>query len=117
MPKDLFAAFRATFEEAAEANLLLEVVDASDVEHTEHELTTEKLLDELGIGQIPRLRVYNKVDRVPREERDALERLNGATAISAIHKQSTKSLLRRISESLGRERDVSEASVEHELVF
>ena len=36
MPSDLFSAFRATFEEAGDADLLLEVVDASDSEYPEH---------------------------------------------------------------------------------
>jgi GTP-binding protein HflX len=68
MPKDLFAAFRATFEEASDADLLLEVIDASDPEHEEHLETTEEVIEELGLAEKPRLRVYNKADRLAVEE-------------------------------------------------
>ncbi|MEO7094093.1 MAG: GTPase HflX, partial [Polyangiales bacterium] len=61
LPEDLFAAFRATFEEAADADLLLHVVDASDPARDEHIRTTEQVLEELGLEGRPRLLVYNKV--------------------------------------------------------
>ncbi|GMV17229.1 MAG: GTPase HflX [Polyangiaceae bacterium] len=100
MPEGLFAAFRATFEEAAEADLVLEVVDAADPEHAEHERTTAGLLEELGLSALPRLTVYNKVDLLEPGERDALERLPEATTISALRKDTTLTLLRRIAERL-----------------
>ena len=101
MPEGLFAAFRATFEEAAEADLVLHVVDAADPEHAEHERTTVGLLDELGLSTLPRLTVYNKVDQLEPAERDALERLPDATTIAALHKETTIALLRRVSALLG----------------
>ncbi|HMJ13928.1 MAG TPA: GTPase HflX [Polyangiaceae bacterium] len=100
MPKDLFAAFRATFEEAADADLLLEVVDASDPDHEEHSRTTEKLLEELRLDALPLLRVYNKVDRVEPAEREALAREAGAVTISALQKDTTVTLLERIEREL-----------------
>ena len=101
MPEGLFAAFRATFEEAAEADLVLQVVDASDPEHAEHERTTAALLDELDLSGLPRLTVYNKLDRLEPAERDALERLPDSATISALRKDTTLSLLRRVSALLG----------------
>ena len=101
MPEGLFAAFRATFEEAAEADLVLQVVDASDPEHAEHERTTPALLDELDLSGLPRLTVYNKLDRLEPAERDALERLPDSATISALRKDTTLSLLRRVSALLG----------------
>ncbi|MFI5299651.1 MAG: GTPase HflX [Polyangiales bacterium] len=62
LPEDLFAAFRATFEEAADADLLLHLVDASDPAHAAHIATTEALLEELGLHERPRLLIYNKSD-------------------------------------------------------
>ncbi|MBX3184399.1 MAG: GTPase HflX [Polyangiaceae bacterium] len=70
MPKDLFAAFRATFEEAADADLLLEVVDLSDPEHAAHVRTTQQLLEGLGLDELPRIRVYNKLDKLTISEDD-----------------------------------------------
>jgi len=100
MPKDLFAAFRATFEEARDADLLLEVVDASDSEHTEHTETTVQLLDELGLTQLPRLRVYNKVDLISTSEQAALAREPDTVTACALRKDATRGLLERIAEEL-----------------
>src|SRR6185436_15104628 len=62
LPKDLFAAFRATFEEASDADLLLHVVDASDDSRDEHIATTNTILAELGLDEIPTVVVFNKAD-------------------------------------------------------
>jgi GTP-binding protein HflX len=101
LPRDLFAAFRATFEEAADADLLLHVVDASDPSYAHHIETTEELLTELELERLPRLLVFNKVDLVPAEERRRL--LLGhrdALLVSATDRESTRPLLARIAERL-----------------
>ncbi|MBS0337119.1 MAG: GTPase HflX [Proteobacteria bacterium] len=64
LPHDLVASFKSTLEEAAEASLLLHVIDASDPGYERHMAVTEKVLDEIGAGKVPRLRVFNKIDRV-----------------------------------------------------
>lgn len=64
MPETLFTAFRATFEEAADADVLIEVVDISDPEHGEHMGATAELLQQLGLDDRPRITVLNKVDLV-----------------------------------------------------
>ena len=84
LPKDLFAAFRATFEEAREANLLLHVVDASDPEHEQHIATTEKLLVELGLERLPRLTVYNKVDRLTEGFAESIDKRPDAVTSCAL---------------------------------
>lgn len=65
LPHELVAAFRATFEELAEADMLLHVVDASHLALEEHITAVEGLLEELGVGDRPRVLALNKVDRVP----------------------------------------------------
>ncbi len=100
MPKDLFAAFKATFEEAADADLLLEVVDASDPEQDQHEETTESLLRKLELDTIPRLTVRNKVDLLPNAERQVLERSAREIALSALDKHSARRLLERVVATL-----------------
>ena len=62
LPKDLFAAFRGTFEETQDADLLLHVIDASDPCRDEHVETTERLLVQLGLERLPRILVFNKCD-------------------------------------------------------
>jgi GTP-binding protein HflX len=102
MPKDLFAAFRATFEEAADADLILEVVDASSREHEAHQNTTRKVLAELGLDAIPRLLVRNKLDLVEEASREALRSDAEGVGISAVDKSTAALLLERIQEQLAR---------------
>jgi GTP-binding protein HflX len=84
LPKDLFAAFRATFEEAADADLLLHVLDASDDALEVHMKTTQELLKELELDGIERWIVLNKADRCEPERLAALERAHeGAIVIHA----------------------------------
>jgi len=101
LPKDLFAAFRATFEEAADADLLLHVVDASDPARDQHIETTEALLTELELIHIPRILVFNKVDIVPPAEAIRLTRGRGdVVALSATDRESTRGLLAKIADRL-----------------
>ncbi|QJD82532.1 GTPase HflX [Cohnella herbarum] len=62
LPHDLVAAFRATLEEAAEADLLLHVVDASSPMRVRQQKVVDEVLQELGAGGKPMLIVYNKID-------------------------------------------------------
>ena len=64
LPHHLVEAFRSTLEEAANADIILHVSDISDPEAKEKTLTTEKLLAELGCGEIPVVHVLNKCDTV-----------------------------------------------------
>lgn len=64
LPTQLIAAFRSTLEEVLEADLILHVVDASSDHYREQMATTNKVLDDLGAGDIPQLEVFNKKDRL-----------------------------------------------------
>jgi GTP-binding protein HflX len=64
LPHQLVDAFRATLEEVVRADVLLEVVDASDRHVPEHRRTVQEVLDGLGAGDKPRLVVLNKVDLI-----------------------------------------------------
>ncbi|HEV7820873.1 MAG TPA: GTPase HflX, partial [Burkholderiales bacterium] len=64
LPHDLVASFKSTLEEAAEASLLLHVIDASDPGFARQIEVTDKVLEEIDAGKVPRLRVFNKIDRV-----------------------------------------------------
>lgn len=69
LPHGLVEAFKATLEEASTSDLLIHVADASDPEVEAHMKTTEKVLDEIGSGSLPRLLVLNKVDLATEETR------------------------------------------------
>jgi GTP-binding protein HflX len=101
LPKELFAAFRATFEEAADADLLLHVVDASDPARDQHIETTEAVLTDLELISIPRIVVFNKVDLIDAEEARLLRiRYKGAALVSATSRETTHALLAKIAERL-----------------
>lgn len=74
LPHTLIAAFRATLEEAIHADLLLHVVDAASEQRDEQMAEVQKVLAEIGAGEVPQILVYNKVDNLglsPRIERDS----------------------------------------------
>ncbi len=62
LPHDLVAAFRATLAEARDADLLLHVSDAADPERDLLAGVVDRVLDEIGAGDVPQLRVMNKID-------------------------------------------------------
>jgi GTP-binding protein HflX len=73
LPHSLVDAFQATLEETAEADLLLHLIDASSPERERQCEAVEAVLREIGAGEVPVLKVYNKCDRcglAPRADRD-----------------------------------------------
>ncbi len=62
LPHELVAAFHATLQETREADLLLHVIDASDPFHQQREHDVEDVLESVDAGQIPIVRVFNKID-------------------------------------------------------
>ena len=62
LPHKLVEAFRATLEEAANADLLLHTIDAADPERLRNMDEVQKVLAEIGANDIPQLLVYNKID-------------------------------------------------------
>jgi GTPase len=100
LPKELFAAFRATFEEAQDADLLLHVIDAADPNVDDHIATTEKLLTELHLDRVPRLVVYNKADALEPFEAQEQARSQGGVAVSALDRSSLRPLLLRMEQML-----------------
>lgn len=100
LPKGLLTAFRATLEEVQEAALILHVSDVSNPHHDELDEEVDKILRELGVDSRPRLRVLNKVDRLPPEEREALGKTigdeGGPLLVSALTGEGIDGLLRRM---------------------
>ena len=62
LPHDLVAAFRATLEATAEADLLLHVIDSASPGRERQIEAVDKVLGEIGADAVPQLRVYNKLD-------------------------------------------------------
>ncbi len=64
LPHGLVASFKSTLEEALDASLLLHVIDASDPGFERQLEVTDKVLAEIGAKDVPRIRVFNKIDHV-----------------------------------------------------
>jgi GTP-binding protein HflX len=64
LPHDLVASFKSTLDEALEASLLLHVIDASDPGFERQLAVTDAVLAEIGAQEVPRLRLFNKIDQV-----------------------------------------------------
>ncbi|MFQ5743140.1 MAG: GTPase HflX [Acidobacteriota bacterium] len=102
LPHSLVAAFRATLEEVTEADLLLNVVDASVTEPEEQVEAVEEVLGELDVGHLPRIDVLNKTDLLEDDGEIAgmLPRFRQAVAVSAVTGKGRDELLARIVEVL-----------------
>jgi len=115
LPTHLVAAFRATLEELADADLLLHVVDITHPDAAEQFQTVENTLAELGLAEKPEIVAFNKVDLLDsgggavedtqsglagRQPDAALRRAQDAVLISAVTKTGLDLLLRRVESAL-----------------
>ncbi|MFS1663519.1 GTPase HflX [Streptococcus sp. zg-JUN1979] len=96
LPTELVAAFQSTLEESRHVDLLLHVIDASDPNHMEHEKVVRDLLKELDMLDIPRLSIYNKIDKVASFNATSFPNIR----ISARDKNSLKSLRRLLVDTI-----------------
>jgi GTP-binding protein HflX len=69
LPHGLIDAFEATLQEAADADLLLHVVDASNPDFPEQMSEVQRVLDEIGASQVPQVLVFNKFDAMAEDKR------------------------------------------------
>lgn len=98
LPHHLVEAFKSTLEQAATADILLNVCDASSGEAREHLEVTNTLLQELGAAGHPIIPVLNKWDAV--EDPEMAPHLQGAVRISALTGQGIEGLLAAIEDNL-----------------
>src|SRR6185436_3948698 len=99
LPHELVAAFRATLEELADADVLLHVVDASHPAFDDHKQAVDDLLGELGVADRPTILVMNKIDRLDTDPGFMAAR-SEAIAISAADGTGIDALLAAIERSL-----------------
>jgi GTP-binding protein HflX len=110
LPTTLVAAFRATLEEIGDADVLVHVLDISHPNAQEQADTVRRVLEELGVGEIPQIVALNKVDRVgagTAGEVDGLAAELGIpadhVAVSALRHWGLDTLLQRIEAVLDRD--------------
>ena len=93
LPHDLVASFRSTLEEAANASLLLFVVDASDPTFRSQLEVTHTVLAEIGVDDIPSRLILNKTDRLSAEQIEVLlQEFPNALAMSTLNKADVATL-------------------------
>ncbi len=101
LPESLLDAFASTLEELKDSDLILEVIDASNPRLEEHMRVVEDLLARLGLVDIPKLRVFNKTDKIdPIEAKNIGERYQGL-CICALREESLSPLILSIKDLLG----------------
>ena len=101
LPHTLVAAFRATLEETADADLVLHVIDAANPERERHMAAVTRVLEEVGAHLVPRIEVYNKVDQLSSDERRRVQEADpSALLISAATGQGCDELLESVASRL-----------------
>ena len=101
LPHALVAAFSATLEEVAEADLMLHVIDAGTPERDRQVAAVRKVLDEVGASEVPMLAVYNKIDTITEAERRRLREADPSAAlISATQGSGVGDLLQMMASRL-----------------
>lgn len=100
LPKELVAAFRATLEEMADADLLLHVVDASDPDRDQHIRAVDEILSDLGLGEKQRILVWNKADQLDAADAEHLAQHGGGFVVSALDPSTFGPLLLAIERAL-----------------
>ena len=81
LPHALVAAFSATLEEVAEADLILHVIDAGSPERERQVAAVHNVLGEVGASDVPTIAVYNKIDTITADERRRLREADPSAAI------------------------------------
>ncbi|MQA31805.1 MAG: GTPase HflX, partial [Luteitalea sp.] len=97
LPHALVAAFRATLEEVADADLVLHVIDAAAADRGRRMTAVRDVLEEVGALDVPLVEVYNKCDQLtPDERRRLVEQDPAAVYISALEKEGLDELVETI---------------------
>jgi len=113
LPTHLIAAFRATLEEITEADLLLHVVDLSQINAVFQWRSVNDTLKDIGAGDIPMLTILNKIDKVKNPELILRKNLEfaGGLLISAKEKKGLSELTSIIQEQLFERYELLEVNI------
>jgi GTP-binding protein HflX len=101
LPHALVAAFRATLEEVAEADLVLHIIDAAAPDRDRRIDAVRRVLEEVGAIEVSLIEVYNKCDALTSDERRRLQEQDPASlCVSALHRQGIEELIDTIASRL-----------------
>jgi GTPase len=101
LPHALVAAFRATLEEVAEADLVLHIIDAAASDRDRRIAAVRDVLEEVGAIEVPLIEVFNKCDALTPDERRRLQDQDpAALCVSALHQQGIDELVETLTSRL-----------------
>ena len=100
LPHGLIESFKSTLEVAAEADLLVHVVDGSATHPEEQMTAVREVLAEIGADQVPEFIVFNKADKLEDFGAQLVEAHHGAVAVSALKNQGLDVLLRKLADRM-----------------
>src|SRR6185369_6154185 len=101
LPHALVAAFRATLEEVADADLILHVIDAAAPDRDRRMTAVQQVMEEVGASDVPLIEVYNKCDQLTPDERRRLQDFDPAVlCISALHHDGVDELVETVASRL-----------------
>src|SRR5438132_36662 len=101
LPHALVAAFRATLEEVAEADLILHVIDAAAPDRERRMAAVREVLEEVHAIDVPLVEVYNKCDELTGDERRRLQEQDpAAVVISALRRDGIDELVETLASRL-----------------
>ena len=114
LPHGLIESFKSTLEIAAEADMLVHVVDASAV-HPEQQITAvREVLAEIGADQVPEFIVFNKADLLDDWGASLVEDHQGAVAVSALRNEGLDIMMRRLADRMRAIAQVTELMVPYD---
>ena len=114
LPHGLIESFKSTLEIAAEADMLVHVVDANAV-HPEQQITAvREVLAEIGADQVPEFIVFNKADLLDDWGASLVEDHQGAVAVSALRNEGLEVMMRRLADRMRAITQVTELLVPYD---
>src|SRR5690606_37413642 len=114
LPHDLVEAFKSTLSVAADADLLVHVVDAAAIDVDGNIAAVRTVLEEIDAGEVPELLVFNKADLAAGEAERLAKTHEGSVAISAATGEGIDELLRTVADRLRALTNIVELSIPYE---
>ena len=114
LPHGLIESFKSTLEIAAEADMLVHVVDASAVHPVQQITAVREVLAEIRADQVPEFIVFNKADLVDDWGASLVEDHQGAVAVSALRNEGLEVMMRRLADRMRAITQVTELMVPYD---
>lgn len=102
LPEELLQAFMATLEELQEADLLVHVIDISNPVFRDHIQVVESILNDLGLNDIPCLKVFNKIDSAENPGQLHTELSREGVVVSAVNRETLEPFLNEAQRLMGK---------------